>query len=115
MVEISKIRDGVMLYAEKHMMPILDSKGQFLLGVGLGMISGRVEAMMASLAKNELVKTLGIIEGNQVDWDALYAAAVEQIKRQGKIAMDIPLIGRLAFDEGDLRNLNRCITGGGAE
>lgn len=115
MVEISKIRDGVMLYAEKHMMPILDSKGQFLLGVGLGMISGRVEAMMASLAKNELVKTLGIIEGNRVDWDALYAAAVEQIKRQGKIAMDIPLIGRLAFDEGDLRNLHRCITGGGAE
>jgi len=115
MVEISKIRDGVMLYAEKHMMPILDSKGQFLLGVGLGMISGRVEAMMASLAKNELVKTLGIIEGSQVDWDTLYAAAVEQIKRQGKIMMDIPLIGRLAFDEGDLRNLHRCITGGGAE
>lgn len=114
MVEIARIKDGVMLYAQKHMMPLLDSKGQFMLGVGLGMISQRAEAMLASLGQNELIKTLGIIDGNQMDWEALHAAAVEQIKRQGKLTWDIPLIGRLTFDEKDLRDLHQCIMQGGA-
>lgn len=114
MVEIARIKDGVMLYAQKHMMPLLDSKGQFMLGVGLGMISQRAEAVLASLGQNELIKTLGIIEGHQMDWEALHAAAVEQIKRQGKLTWDIPLIGRLTFDEKDLRDLHQCIMQGGA-
>lgn len=114
MVEIARIKDGVMLYAQKHMMPLLDSKGQFMLGVGLGMISQRAEAMLASLGQNELIKTLGIIDGQQMDWEALHAAAVEQIKRQGKMTWDIPLIGRLTFDEKDLRDLHQCIMQGGA-
>lgn len=116
MVEIARIKEGVMLYAQRHMMPLLDSKGQFMLGVGLGMISGRVEAMMASLANNELVKTLGIIRDGQVDWETLYVAAVDQMKRQGKLVWDIPLIGRLTFGEEDLRDLHMCIMqGGGAQ
>lgn len=109
MVEIATIKEGVMIYADKHMMPLLDSKGQFILGVGLGMLSQRVEAMMATLAKNEVVKALGIVNGNHVDWETMYAAALEQIKRQGKLSWDIPLIGRLTFDETDLRNLHQCI------
>lgn len=114
MVEIARIRDGVMLYAQRHMMPLLDSKGQFMLGVGLGMVSGRVEAIMAGLADNELVKTLGIIKEGQVDWETLYTAAVAQMKRQGKLTWDIPLIGRLTFGEDDLRDLHMCIMQGGA-
>lgn len=114
MVEIARIKDGVMLYAQKHMMPLLDSKGQFMLGVGLGMISQRAEALLASIGQNELIKTLGIIDGQQMDWEALHAAAVEQIKRQGKMTWDIPLIGRLTFDEKDLRDLHQCIMQGGA-
>lgn len=115
MVEIARIKDGVMIYAQRHMMPLLDSKGQFMLGVGLGLISQRVETIVASLAGNEMIKALGIINGDQVDWDTLYMAALDQIKRQGKLTWDIPLIGRLSFDEGDLRDLHMCITGGAAQ
>ena len=39
MMEIAKIRDGVLNYAEFHMMPKMDSKGQFVLGLALGVIS----------------------------------------------------------------------------
>jgi hypothetical protein len=109
MMEIATIRDGVMAYAETHMMPKMDSKGQFVLGIGLGVVTSRMEALVGSLADNELVKTLGIIRDGQIDYDALFSAAMAQIKRQGKLVWDAPMIGRLAFGEQDLRDLHQCI------
>jgi hypothetical protein len=109
MMEIARIKAGVMDYATNHMMPKMDSKGQFVLGLGLGVVSSRIEALVGSIADNELMRTLGIIQDGQVDYDALFNAAMAQIKRQGKLVWDVPLIGRLAFDEQDLRDLHQCI------
>ena len=112
MMEIARIKEGVMEYAALHMMPKMDSKGQFVLGLGLGVVASRIEALVGSIADNELVKTLGIIQNGQVDYDAVFNAAMAQIKRQGKLVWDVPLIGRLSFDEQDLRDLHSCITKG---
>lgn len=109
MMEVAKIRDGVLNYAEVHMMPKMDSKGQFVLGLALGVVSSRIEAIIGGLADNELVKSLGIIQNGQVDYDTLFNAAMAQIKRQGKLVVDFPLVGRLSFEEQDLRDLHQCI------
>lgn len=109
MMEVTAIRDGLMEYATEHVMPKMDSKGQFLLGIGLGMFASRIEAVIASLADNELAKALGVIRDGKLDYDALYSAAMAQIKRQGKLVLDVPLAGRFAFDEQDLRDLHSCI------
>ena len=65
MMEVARIRDGVMDYASTHMMPKMDSKGQFVLGLGLGVIASRIDAIVGKLSDNELVKTLGIIQNGQ--------------------------------------------------
>jgi hypothetical protein len=109
MMEIAMIRDGVMDYATNHMMPKMDSKEQFVLGLRLGVVSVRIEALVGSIADSVLMRSLGIIQDGQVDYDALFNAAMAQIKRQGKLVWDVPLIGRLAFDEQDLRDLHQCI------
>lgn len=109
MMEIARIRDGVMDYATNHMMPKMDSKGQFVLGMALGMVSGRIEAVIRKLSDNELVKTLGIIHDDQVDYDTLFNAAMAQMQRQGKLVWDVPLLGRLTFGEQDLRDLHQSI------
>ena len=108
-MEVARFRDGVMDYATNHMMPKMDSKGQFLLGMALGVLSSRMEAVINQLADNELVKALGIIQSGQIDYDSLFNAAMAQIKRQGKLVWDVPLVGRLSFDEQDLRDLHQCI------
>lgn len=108
-MEVARIRDGVMDYASTHMMPKMDSKGQFVLGLGLGVIASRIDAIVGKLSDNELVKTLGIIQNGQIDYDAMFSAAMAQIQRQGKLVWDVPLIGRLSFDEQDLRDLHQCI------
>lgn len=109
MMEVARIRDGVMDYATNHMMTKMDSKGQFVLGLGLGMVASRIDALISKYADNELVKTLGIIQNGQIDYDAMFSAAMAQIQRQGKLVWDVPLIGRLTFDEQDLRDLHQCI------
>ena len=108
-MEVARIRDGVMDYASTHMMPKMDSKGQFVLGLGLGVIASRIDAIVGKLSDNELVKTLGIIQNGQIDYDAMFSAAMAQIQRQGKLVWDVPLIGRLSFDDQDLRDLHQCI------
>jgi len=109
MMEIARIRDGVMDYATSHMMPKMDNKGQFVLGLALGVVSSRLEAIVGKLADNELLNTLGIIQNGQIDYDALYSAAMAQIQRQGKLVLDVPMLGRLSFDEQDLRDLHQSI------
>lgn len=109
MMEIAKIRDGVLEYATSHVMPKMDSKGQFVLGMALGVVTSRIDGIVGKLADNELVKTLGIIQNGQLDYDSLFSAAMAQMKRQGKLVWDVPMLGRLAFDEQDLRDLHQCI------
>lgn len=112
MMEISTIRDGVIRYVYKHMMPKMDSKSQFLLGMALGTISGRVDELMGKIAQNETAKALGIISEEGVDYETIIGAAMAQMQQQKKLVLDVPVIGRLTFDEQDLRDLHQCIKGG---
>lgn len=109
MMEIARIKAGVMDYATTHMMPKMDSKGQFVLGLALGMVSSRIESIVGQLADNEMVKALGIIQNGQLDYDSLFNAAMAQMQRQGRLVWDAPLMGRLTFDEQDLRDLHQSI------
>jgi hypothetical protein len=72
-------------------------------------MASRIEAVAGRLADNELVKTLGLIHDGQVDYDSLFNAAMAQMKRQGKLVWDVPMLGHMAFDEQDLRDLHQCI------
>lgn len=70
----------------------------------------RMDQMINALRNNQIVQALGIIdEAGQVDIDALYNAAHAQMQAQGKLALDIPLLGSFAFDGSDLRELRDCI------
>jgi hypothetical protein len=108
-MEIAKIRDGVMEYASTHMMPKMDSKGQFVLGMALGVVASRIQDIMGSLADNDLVKTLGIIRDGQIDYDSLFNAAMAQMRNQRELVLDVPMLGRMVFKEQDLHDLHQCI------
>ena len=51
-----------------------------------------------------------ISESGDINVDALYAAAMEQMQQQKSLALDIPIIGRMTFDENDLRDLYQAIS-----
>lgn len=107
MVAIAQVKSGVMDYAAKHMMPHMDSKGQFLLGMGLGVVMRKAEELLG----NSTFAAAGYVKDGMVDVDALYSDALAQMQRQGSLVWDIPLLGRMTFTEQDLRDLRQCIGG----
>lgn len=111
MVEVSRIRDGIVDYATARVLPKLSPGRQFAAGTALGIVAARADALLRSLAENEIVKATGLIaENGMVDLDTLYDAALVQLRRQKTLPVEIPLIGRLTFDEADITELYRTIS-----
>ena len=110
MVTVEHIKAGIGDYLQAKIMPRLDSKRQFVLGMAYGMGSGKIDALIAEAGKNQIVKAMGLIDENGcVDIDALYNAAIAQMQAQQQLQIDIPLMGAFTFDEADLRELRECI------
>lgn len=110
MVEVTRFRDGVVEYANAKILPKLTPGKQFAAGMAIGIAASKAEPMAKELAKNEIVKASGLIaENGMIDVDMLYDAAVNQLKRQKTLTLDVPMIGRLAFDENDIADLYRTI------
>ena len=110
MMEMARIRDGVLDYATERVLPKLSPGRQFVAGAALGLVAARADALMQELAKNELIKASGLMtENGMVDIDAVYEAAMVQMRRQRTLPVDIPMLGRMTFDESDLTELYRYI------
>ena len=113
MATANQIKSGLGDYLEKHLMPKLDSKRQFLLGMAYGLCAGKMDTLIQIAQHNNALQALGVAtENGEIDLDVLYAAANAQMQAQGKLAIDMPFIGAFAFDANDLRNLYDAIKGG---
>lgn len=110
MVDFDSVRDGVLAYADAQIIPKLNKTGQFFAGMTLGILAGKSEEILKSAEKNEAIKALGVISGREIDVEALYAAAKQQIKKQKDFPLDLPLVGRITVCEDDLDELYRYIT-----
>lgn len=110
MIEAARVVDGIMEYAHERVMPKMTPGRQFVAGTVIGLAASRVDAIMKTLAKNEMVKAFGLItENGMVDIDAVYEAAMMQIRKQQTLPVDVPMLGRMTFDESDLSELYRYI------
>lgn len=111
MINADQLREGLGRYIQAQMMPRLDDKRQFLLGMAYGLCAGKMDAMLEAAGKNPAIRALGIIQENgEIDIDALYNAAYAQMQAQKKLTLDIPLLGSFAFGESDLRDLYNAIS-----
>ena len=112
MVTAMKLKAGIGDWLQTRLMPRLDGKRQFLLGTVYGVGAGKMDTIISAAAENGAVKALGIIQPDgRIDIDTLYNAALAQMQAQGKVKIDLPLLGSFAFDADDLRELRQCIAG----
>lgn len=112
MASANQIKAGIGDYISNNVMPKMDSKRQFMLGVAYGLLAGRMDAIVTSFQNNTAIKAIGIIDENgEIDVGAIYNAAIAQIQRQNKLTLDIPLLGTFAFDIDDIRAIYEAIEG----
>lgn len=107
MMTCEQIKAGIGDWLSVKIMPRLDGKRQFVLGMAYALCAGKLDEI---IAKNDTVRALGIVDAQgRVDIDALYNAAIAQMQAQHRLEIDIPMIGAFAFDENDLRDLRESI------
>ena len=111
MVTLQQFTEGAKGYLQSGVIPHLPTDRQFVSGVALGVLSHKADKVMQQLRDNQLVKMLGLIEGDMIDDDALFSAMREQMSRQGSLQLDVPWIGKLTFTAPDVDALQRSIRG----
>lgn len=111
MVTLHQFTDGVKAYVQSNVIPHLPTDKQFVAGVAMGVVANKADKIVQKVKENQLVKTLGVLEDDMLDDDALFTAMREQMQRQGGLQLEIPWIGKLIFNAPDVDALQRAIRG----
>lgn len=111
MIHYSRVIKGAVDYIDSE---IVSQMNGSLKGWGLGIVTGlmakKAEQLFAELREMPLVASLGIVEGEMVDVEAIYAEALRAAQRSSA-TVNLPVIGPVTFKAADVESLYRHITG----
>lgn len=111
MVHYTRVLQGLTDYADKELISQMGgSLRGWMAGAAVALAMERGREIMAELIKNPMIKALGLVDGENIDVDALYRALIEQA-RKGSATVNIPLLGPVTFKESDVEALYRYIVG----
>jgi hypothetical protein len=112
MVHYSKVVNGLMSYVDNE---IVSKMNGSLKGWGVGIVAGllgkRADQMFATLRNSPVLTSLGLIDGEMVDIEAVYAEALRMAQR-GSATVNVPMLGAVTFTTADVESLYRYIIGG---
>lgn len=111
MVHKSKVLSGVAAYVDNEIVAkMAGSWKAWLVGGVAGLAVSKAGTAIDELAKNPMVAALGIVQGENIDVDALYAELLKQAQK-GSATVDLPVVGPITFGVADVESLYRHIMG----
>lgn len=111
MIHYSRVIQGILLYIQNEMAgQLAGSWKAWALNILAGMAATRAEAMFGELAKHQAVTALGLIEGENVNVDAIMAELRKQAK-DSTATMQIPILGAYTVGIADVNALDRYMRG----
>ena len=109
MVHYLKVIQGAVNYADAELIaPFNGSAKAWGIGIALGLAAKRADNVFAIIKNNPMLTALGLIDGDMIDIDAVYAEAL-RMARKGSATVNIPIIGAVTFKESDVESLYRHI------
>lgn len=111
MVHYSKVVDGLIRFVDQDMISKMSGSWKaWGIGTVVALIARRAPEVFTMIRDNQLVQTLGLIDGEMVDIDAIYTELHAQAEKN-TAKVDIPLIGSVTYSVRDVESLYRLITG----
>lgn len=111
MITTQQFINGLKGYMQNSVIPHMPTDRQFVAGVALGVAANKADRIVQQLKSNQLVKMLGLIDGDMIDDDALIIAIREQMSRTGSLQVNIPWFGQMTFSAPDVDALQRSMQG----
>lgn len=111
MIHYTRVIQGLMAYIENEMASKLAGSWKaWLLRGAAGIASAKAEPLFRTLAGNPIVTALGLIDGENVNVDAIMGELRKQAQA-GPATIDIPMIGPYTIGVQDVDALNRYVRG----
>lgn len=111
MIHYSRVLNGILTYIQTEMAAKLAGSWKaWALNILAGMASTKAEAVVRKLGGHPVVKALGLIEGENVNVDALMGELRKQAQNS-TATIDIPLVGAYTVGIADVDALDRYIRG----
>lgn len=109
MVHKSKVLQGIVNYVDAEIISKMSGSWKaWVVGGATGLIAARADRIIEALSSSPLVTALGIVEGENIDVDAIIAELRKQAQK-GTATVVIPLIGPITFGAADVDSLYRHI------
>lgn len=103
MTSIEQIKNGIQRYVDYDLSPGLPELAQAMIGGAVALYIAKAETILRRLSGEPYVAVLGIIDGDQVDVEAIHDAFAPRVK--GTIPVKLPLIGSMSFDRAEVEKL----------
>lgn len=111
MVHYSKVIQGLAMYAENEIAGKLAGSGKgWMVGVAIGIAAGSADTYARKLLDNEMLKAVGIVDGENVDIDRLHAELLKQAQKSNA-TIALPALGAVTFTAADVDAAYRYIMG----
>ena len=111
MMHYTKVVQGLAMYAENELVgKIAGSLKGWSAGAAVAMLADRADAYVRGLLDNEMARTFRLVDGENVDVDAVYRYVLPQA-RKGSATVAIPFMGAVTFSEADVEAAYRYIKG----
>ena len=112
MVTLAQATAGIERYLDTEILAKIPGWQKWVLGAAASRMLSRSGEIFNTLKSNPVVAAMGVIdEQDQIDIDAIYREFSKQAQR-GAITFDIPLMGALTVNSGDIDRLYNYIIGG---
>lgn len=109
-MEITRVLDGLEKYVDKEVYPGMNENQQTIYLLAVGALK---ENAMDFLAGNTLLRSmLSINKEGDVDLDRLHRLLKVSVRKQGKLAITIPMFGKMTFSEADIDQIIATIKEG---
>ena len=114
MYSLAQVANGANAYISSEIVEKLSDWRKWVVGAAAELLVANMAGVFNKLKTNELVKLLGVIDENDnIDVDKLYKHFKSQAQR-GSITFNVPMIGAMTLNEGDVDAIYRHIRNGGA-
>lgn len=111
MVHYSRVIKGLTDYIDADILSKLNgSAAKWAAGAAVAIAARRADQIYQEIAKNPMVRALGVVDGENVDVETIYAELLRQAQ-QGSATLNVPVLGPITFGPADVESLYRHIMG----
>lgn len=111
-VTINQVLKGLMTYIDTEILPHLTGVKKVGLGVYTALAANKAGGIISQYKEHPAVAMLDVVQGDNVDIERVYKAAVPYFENGTKYQINIPFIGAITVDRSDLDKLYNYITRG---